>query len=181
MSGGGFVSPGGCAVPTTKAEVMLAIVRKIRASIAVFSSPTSCFLSSDVAPDGDVVPTLFCTVSPGGGDFGNDVIGGGPWGIEQRLSVNVGVWVRISKDRPAHSDYLLTDGSRGLFALEHQILIVLAGQQLYREDEHPLLEQVLTPRRTMAPPRGRDADEFASAAITFDVVFRWDLNLPPVE
>lgn len=176
----GFDTLNSQVAPTTKAEVMLAIVGKIRASLSVFSSPTTCFLSSDVAPDSEVVPTLFCTVSPAGGDFGEGVLGAGPFGIEQRLSVNVGVWVRISKDRPAHSDYMLTDHAKGLFTLSHQLLVALAGQQIYRADGHPLLEQVITPRRELNPPRGKDADSFASFALQFDCVFRWNMNLPPV-
>lgn len=174
----GFESPESCVVPTTQAEVMLAIVKRIRETIPQFRTETTCFLSDTVAPRGEVTPTLFCTVSPAGGDYGQDVIGGGPWGIEERLTVAVGVWQRMKLDRQVHSDFQFTDSTRGLFVLKHRVLTCLAGQQLYRDDDHPLLEQVLSPRHAAHPPM-RD-DEFASFAIHFDATFRWDVDLPAV-
>lgn len=164
---------------TDQKTVLLAIVKKLRASITEFEQENLCFVSDKEWPTVALHENLFCTVCPKSAEFEDGlIIGGGMDGVKEIGVFAVSVWSRISTDQLEHSEHAFLDDERGILPLKKAVLKALAGQQLYSDPDNTLqlLTEYLRPSHVTHQPIAESEDDFSSFSIIFIGPFYWDLS-----
>lgn len=158
---------------STKTEVLDAVVARLIDQVSGLNSST-CFISCHDDPPEGARHDYYVLVTPLGGRFDDSAqSGGGSDGIHYEGTIAVRVFARTKLDRVGHADSMLTDSSRGLFKLEHEIVKALAGHDLQNPGGDSLLSRYLWVVSDDSP-RYREATKRGDLEIQFGVDFLWD-------
>ena len=165
-------------LPTDQLTVLTAAVALIRFNVPAFEDSSQCFVSDTPWPSVEVHGNLFCTVCPRDGTFATgEAIGAQQDGIYEDTEIQVTVWSKIELDELEHAEAAFSDPERGILPLKKQVLMALAGKQLYDpESQQPLLIMCLAPAASMHPPTRQHEDNYSSFSLTFHCSFNWDLS-----
>lgn len=163
-----------------QADILLAVVDRLRSEISEFDSDTLCYITNVPWPGIEVTDNLFCTVCPTSDSFDpGSPVGAGENLIIENSLVQVSIWSRLLLDEAEHAEIALTDAERGLLTMKQKVLAALAGRQLFADPPDntvPLLIEYLKPTTSVHPAPGSAPDDFSSCSLTFAASFYWDLS-----
>lgn len=117
---------------------------------------------------------FWVTVMPGGSSFADGQFqdGGGAAQVTDFAEAIVTGYTRIRLDNTDRDNLLLGDLNRGLFPVKQKILGALVGQQLFDDENNPLLRSLLAATRAEAPAYDKD-QATGWVSIAFRTDFDW--------
>jgi hypothetical protein len=160
---------------TLQATVFDSFLKKLRTSLSL--STSQCYPTLD--PSQPVIPPggdYWLSVAPGDSTFppGEQV----PTNITEEWSLIVTIYNRMRLDPAGRDTALLTDPTRGLWALKRQVMAALVGEDLVDVGGAAFLRQlVFITRASRGEIIQQDAKGIAVATmhLEFGVSFDWDL------
>lgn len=161
-------------IDSSYAAVLDAVVKRLRDQLSLNES--TCFLS--LTPDVPVktASDVYLTVSPDGGEFDQAAFDGGG---DQQLTAETGVRVTVVStlklDRTGHDSELVSNASRGVLAVMHDVLRALTGHDLLIDvDGNQALRRLIAPRGFDRPER--DSERLGSISLYFGLSFDLELD-----
>lgn len=178
MSGG--FSPSAQVRPTDAAEVLTAVLTKLRGDVEALRNESVCFITDIMDPSYEVNSNFYATVCFGDGQFDQGFSdGSGNLGVVESTSILVTVFSKIQVDRIERFQAGMLDSKRGLLVIKKQILKSLANKNLdggtYNGNPSLLLLEPLYCRHAGHQQRRPVADQ-ASFSLSFDAKFWWYLG-----
>lgn len=154
--------------------VLDAVIKRLREQLSLSDSTCFLCLSDDVTPK--TTSDVFLTVSPDGGEFDQGHFDGGG---DEQLTVEGGVRVTIHStlklDRTGHDSELLSNASRGVLSVMHEVLRALTGHDLVIDtDGNTTLRRLIAPRGFERPERS--GERLGRISLYFGLSFDWELD-----
>ena len=160
-------------------EVLEALLRRLRSELKL--NERTCFeamnpLDPPFLPKGG---DFFITVGFDSSTFPVDFqIGGGAGQLVEQCSLTVAIFTRVKSDSADHSERILRDAERGLFAIKRKVLLALIDHDLLTLEGNPFLRQTLYATSCGRPSllaSERQPIALACLPLQFGVEYDWDL------
>lgn len=165
-------------IPTDKITVLNAARRRLIDSVDRLSSSTV------ILSLGDELPAAFrhdqiATLSLAGGRFDDPVLtGGGDQTAVYEGTLTVTLYAGLKTDRVGSDQRFFVDRTRGIFALQHEVLRAFTSHMLRDESDQSLLVEHLHPTSD-TDARRTSTQNYGDLQTQFACVFLLDLNETP--
>lgn len=162
--------------PASQSEIMAGFLTLLKSEFSTWDAKSIYFADR---PDPQLVTSinlpLFIQVTPGGGDFNQSILAGGPR-VEETTLIGVTIWRRSQVDRAGESYESLMNSTEGLLKLKGRVLKALSGKMLTDVDGKYIATGTIKPMQALEPDTGSTEPPMDRLALYFQVPFDWDLS-----
>ena len=157
---------------TTPVAVLRAVTARLQDALHL--NDATCFISLPGMPI-DVNPgTLYVTIEPGGGSFGQGMLdGGGRNQLSDDSTLVTVVHTRLNVDELGRATQALTDATLGLLAMYWQVVDTLTIWDAQDTDGNEILREPMRPLSHGDPQWDQDT---YSKQVVWQTMFDWDLS-----